>query len=132
MEYKDLIQGMKKFGSTENDICLHGLSVIPERIQENVIIAPWWEPSVLPNLGVAEMLSPPNYAIGVWNIVNDETKITYIRTGIGAPMFLEGLLPLGLTNCKKIIFYRFCWFTRPQHRYWRYSNSKIFSLWGWY
>jgi len=104
MDYNKIIQSMKKYGSTENDICVHGLSVTPERIQENVIIAPWWEPNVLPNLGVAEMLSPPNYAIGVWNIINNETKITYIKTGIGAPMFLEGLLPLGLTNCKRIIF----------------------------
>lgn len=104
MDYSKLISGMKRFGSTEQDICTHGLSVTPEHIRKNVVIAPWWTPDTLPGLGEAEMLSPPGYAIGVWNIKNEKTEITYIKTGIGAPMFLEGLLPLGVTNCKRIVF----------------------------
>jgi len=104
MDYNKLIQGMKRFGSSEQDICKHGLSVTPEFIKENVIIAPWWEPGTLPGLGIAEMLSPPAYAICVWNIKNDDIEMTYIKTGIGAPMLLEGLLPLGITHCKRIIF----------------------------
>jgi len=104
MDYKKLLQGMKRFGSTEADFCKHGLSVTPELIKENVIVAPWWEPDTLPGLGNAQMLSPPGYAIGVWNIKNKDIEMTYIKTGIGAPMILEGLLPLGVTNCKRIIF----------------------------
>jgi purine-nucleoside phosphorylase len=95
---------MKKYGSTEQDICTYGLSVTPESIQENVVIAPWWEPDTLPGLGEAKRLSPPACAIGVWNIKSDDIEMTYIKTGIGAPMFLEGLLPLGVTKCKRIIF----------------------------
>ena len=104
MEYDKLISGMKRFGSTGQDICMHGLSVTPESIKENVIIAPWWEPQVLPKLGKAELLSPSSHALGVWNIKNGDVEMTYIKTGIGAPMFLEGLLPLGVTKCKRIIF----------------------------
>jgi len=104
MDYNKLISGIMKYGSTEHDICKHGLSVTPEQIQVNVVIAPWWTPNILPGLGEVEMLSHTDYAISVWNIRKDSTEMTYIRTGIGAPMLLEGLLPLGVTNCKRIIF----------------------------
>ena len=104
MDYNKLLLGMKRFGSTEQDICVHGLTVTPEQIKENVVIAPWWEPSTLPGLGEAQRLSPVGHAMGVWNIQNAKAEMTYIKTGIGAPMFLEGLLPLGVTRCKRIIF----------------------------
>jgi len=99
MDYNKLILGLKRFGATEEDICINRLGVPIEYIKENVIIAPWWEPVIFPDLGEAELLNP-SHAIKVWSINN----ITYIKTGIGAPMFLEGLLPLGVTNCKRIIF----------------------------
>ena len=76
MDYQKLITGMKRYGSTEQDICTHGLSVTPEHIKENVIIAPWWAPSTLPGLGEAEMLSLPNHTIGVWNIKNEDIEMT--------------------------------------------------------
>lgn len=62
MDYKALVDGMKKYGSSDNDICVHGLGVAPEQINENVIIAPWWEPSTLPGLGNAEFLSESQFA----------------------------------------------------------------------
>ncbi len=57
MKYEDLISGMERFGSTKEDICIHGLGISAEKVQENVIIAPWWEPSVFPSLGTPEYLS---------------------------------------------------------------------------
>ena len=105
MNYNDLIAGMKRFGSTEVDICVHGLGIIPDQVQENVIIAPWWEPPTLPRLGKAEYLSESDFsAIKVWNITSESLKITYIKTGIGAPVLLDALLSLGVTPCKKIVF----------------------------
>ena len=104
MNYSKLIEGMKRFGSTERDICEHGLHVAPGCIQENAVIAPWWEPNTLPGLGEAERLSPSENTAGVWNIKNGRSELTYIKTGIGAPMLLESSLPLGMTKCKRIIF----------------------------
>lgn len=40
----------------------------------------------------------------VWNIHNGNIKITYIKTGIGAPVLMDSLLSLGVTACKRIIF----------------------------
>lgn len=105
MDYNDLIAGMKKYGSNESDICIHGLGVAPEQVQENVIIAPWWEPSSLPGLGNAEYLSESDFsAIKLWNIISDPMQMTYIKTGIGAPVLMDALLSLGMTRCKRIIF----------------------------
>lgn len=86
MNYAQLINGMKRFGSTEKDICVHSIGILPEEVNENVIIAPWWEPSFMPDLGTAEYLSSSESAAEkVWNIHNGETDITFIKTGIGAP-----------------------------------------------
>jgi purine-nucleoside phosphorylase len=104
MDYNALISSIKRFGSTEQDICMYGLSTAPGHIKENVIIAPWWEPDSLPGLGKAELLSSSSHAISVWNITGENHEMTYIKTGIGAPMLLEGLLPLGVTECKRIVF----------------------------
>lgn len=51
LKYIDFINAMKRFGSNEHDICIHGVGVEPELICDNVVIAPWWEPSSLPALG---------------------------------------------------------------------------------
>ncbi len=105
MKYQDLIFGMERFGATRHDICLHGIGVSPERVRENVIIAPWWEPATLPGLGTAAYLSVSDTPVTkVWDISSGTTKMTYIKTGIGAPVLMDALLTLGVTACKRIIF----------------------------
>jgi len=105
LDFYTLTEGMKRFGSTERDICIHGLGIEPEMVNQNVVIAPWWEPNTLPKLGEAELLSNlDSWGTKVWNITHEKLNMTYIKTGIGAPCFLEGLLPLGVTGCKRIIF----------------------------
>lgn len=105
MDYNDLIISMKRYGSTEDDICAYVLGIKPEQVQENVIIAPWWEPSVFSGLGSSEYISKTETSsIKIWNISNDITRITYIKTGIGAPVLMDTLLSLGVTPCKKVVF----------------------------
>lgn len=105
MKYADFINALKRFGSTERDVCVHGIGVEPEAVHENVVIAPWWEPSSLPALGEAEYLSESDYAsVKVWNVRNGDLGITYIKTGIGAPVLMDSLLSLGVTACKRIVF----------------------------
>lgn len=105
MDYKYLIEGMKKYGSTEEDICLHGIGILPNQVNENVVIAPWWEPPVLQKLGEAEYLSESDFsAIKVWNVKSKDLTITYIKTGIGAPVLMDALLSLGVTQCKRVVF----------------------------
>jgi len=106
MNYEKLINGIKRFGSTEKDICVNGIGILPEQVQKNVIVAPWWEPNHLPGLGKAEYLSESyDVPTKVWEITTEEnTKITYIKTGIGAPVLMDSLLSLGVTKCRKVIF----------------------------
>ncbi len=105
MHYHQLLDGIKKYKSTETDICVHCLGVKPEQINANVVIAPWWEPKSLELLGEAEYLSASQFsAIKVWNIHSKVGDITYIKTGIGAPVFMDALLALGVTPCKNVLF----------------------------
>lgn len=105
MRYIDLVNGLKKYGSDENDICLHGLGIQTEQVRENVIIAPWWEPLSIPGLGTTTYLSNSEFdSVKVWNICNEKLNMTYIKTGIGAPVLMDVVLSLGVTRCKKIIF----------------------------
>lgn len=85
--------------------CIHGIGVLPEQINKNVIIAPWWEPTALPELGQAEYLSKSQFsAVKVWNIRSKNKDVTYIKTGIGAPVLMDVILALGVTKCEKVIF----------------------------
>ena len=105
MDYQKLINGMKRYKSTELDICMHCLGVTPDKINKNVIIAPWWEPKSLPLLGETDYLSESMFsAIKIWNIKSRIGDITYIKTGIGAPAFMDVMLALGVTGCKRAIF----------------------------
>ena len=105
MDYYQLINGMKRYGSTERDICLLSIGIAPDLIEENVVLAPWWEPSVLPDLGKAEYLSESaSSPVKVWRIITNSLKFTYIKTGIGASVLMDVVLSLGLTKCRNILF----------------------------
>lgn len=105
MNYETLINAIKKYGSSDRDLCLFGLGIEPEQINENVIVAPWWEPSMLPALGDAEYISASEHAeIRIWNISGGQSDITFIKTGIGAPVLMDAILTLGVTPCKRAIF----------------------------
>lgn len=107
MEYRDLVDAWKRFGSSPEDVCQQVLGVPAHMINERVIIAPWWKPDVFENLGHEINFLTRNdddADINVWDIKADDFNITYIQTGIGAPVLTDALLALGGTNCKKALF----------------------------
>lgn len=105
MIYQDLLLGLERFGSTKHDICVSTIGVEPEQIHKNVIVAPWWEPAVFTNFGTYNFLSASEYdSIKVWDVKTDDLEITYIKTGIGAPVLMDIILALGVTPCQQIVF----------------------------
>ena len=106
MTFKKLISSMTAYGSTEEDICMQFIGISDSYINEKVVIAPWWEPSIFKELGQAiSFLSKSAFsAIKAWNIQSTQGKFTYIKTGIGAPVLADIILSLGVTACKEIIF----------------------------
>lgn len=107
MEYKDLVDAWKRFGSTPEDVCQQVLGVPVNMINERVIMAPWWKPSVFENLGNEITFLTRNdddADINIWNVKTDDFNITYIQTGIGAGVLTDALLALGGTRCKKALF----------------------------
>lgn len=106
MNYADLLAGIERFGTAKEDICLHSLGIGADRIRENVIISPGWPPEKIAGLGSARMLVEhgPLFGFTLWDIENENTEITYIKAGFGAPMVMDAMLPLGVTKCRKILF----------------------------
>jgi purine-nucleoside phosphorylase len=106
MKYEDLMAAIERYGSTPDGMCRQTLGVTREQIHERVIIAPWWEPSVFESLGSETrfLSASENSAVKVWNIQVDNVEMTYIKTGIGAPVLTDAILALGVTACKKVLF----------------------------
>lgn len=103
ISYQDLLDSIGKYGSNEPDvICKQCIGINSNDINENVILAPWWEPNVFNNLGDSVLIHSGTGK--VWNITCGDKNYTYIKTGIGAPVLMEVILALGLTKCRKILF----------------------------
>lgn len=99
--YNFLIDGNSKYGTPKDIICRSVLRCDNEVIKENVIIAPWWEPSIFQDIE-SELIV--DTSIKIWNCKLFDKNITYIKTGIGASVCTDAILALGSSNCKKIIF----------------------------
>lgn len=106
MNYKDLLDGIERFGTAPEDICLHSLGISADRIRENVIISPGWPPEKLGGLGEARVLVEhgPLFGFTIWDVVNENVELTYMKAGFGAPMVMDAMLPLGVTKCQRILF----------------------------
>lgn len=104
MIYESLLRGNKTFGSNPDDICLHVFKCEPEEINEYVVITPWWRPDIFPCFADKIDIAFDGEHCNVWNIKMDGLNLTYIRTGLGAPLVGDIALALGCTPCKKAIF----------------------------
>ncbi|MBQ6182438.1 MAG: phosphorylase [Clostridia bacterium] len=106
MQYDDLISGIYRFVDDGTDICARFLGVESKRIQRNVVISPGWKPERMPALGNPELIASGALygSLNVWNINTGDEEITYIQTGCGAPILMDALLSLGVSDCENIIF----------------------------
>ena len=91
MTYDDLLKFHLKHGTTKEDIVV---SMGYEKIEENVIIAPWWEHVIFDNLGFKiEQVS--EY---VYNFYREDLSFSYIEVkNVGASRMMDFILPLGVT-----------------------------------
>ncbi|MBO5109598.1 MAG: hypothetical protein J6D21_02670 [Clostridia bacterium] len=106
MEYSDIIKNMRRFGSSDAEICQSTLGIAPEEISPLVIVSPGWPPE---RLFAPEEITPlvqasPLFGFRLWRIETGGKQATYVRTGFGAPMVMDALLLLGLTRPEQILF----------------------------
>lgn len=104
MKYEILLDGIKKYGSSSEDTCKQIFGISGSQINQKVIIAPWWEPTIFDEFRNRATLISEVCTIKVWNLVYNLINITYIKTGIGSPVLTDVVLALGLTKCKEIVF----------------------------
>ena len=98
MEYNDLLNSHLKYGTTPEDIISRKGY---EKIQENVVIAPWWNHDIFDNMDFkVEQVSEK-----VYNFYRDDISFSYIELKrIGAPGIMDFVLSLGVTKCKNLVF----------------------------
>ena len=98
MKYQDLLDAHLKYGTTSEDIKNYKQF---DKILENVIIAPWWKHDIFDGLG----FKCEQVGERVYNFYGDDISFSYIELKlIGAPSSMDAVMPLGVTDCKNIIF----------------------------
>jgi len=97
-DYQVLLEGMRSYGSTDDEICVHGLGMHIEQVRPTVVLAPCWLPSEMPTLGEATLLCQQTGAMEAhsWDVATSAGPITFVKTNVGSPVLLEALLCLGV------------------------------------
>lgn len=103
----DILDCLRKFGTSNEEICLNTLGITPEKINGTVILSPGWPPERLfATCEIKELVqASPLFGYKIWDIRQSDISLTYIKTGFGAPVVMDCMLLLGLTGkCKQIFF----------------------------
>lgn len=103
MLFEKILKKNENLGTKPSDIVKIFFNCEPEIIQKDVILAPSWQPDIFVD-HVEAINAISEGVFKVWNISINKKNITYIRTGRGAPIFMESVLALGCTVCKNITF----------------------------
>ncbi|MBN2352378.1 MAG: hypothetical protein JXD23_07405 [Spirochaetales bacterium] len=104
MLYDELVKGIERYGSTPDDVCRVFLGLRRDQVRPAVVLAPWWEPGFLGDFGGTSTQLSRAASIATWNIAVNGAGITYVKTGVGAPLVMDAVLVLGLTPCRRIVF----------------------------
>jgi purine-nucleoside phosphorylase len=73
----------------------------PDKIHQNVILMPCWQPEVF-GLWVDEITTITKNVL--YNVVFEGEPISIVRSGVGAPLAGDAVLALGCTECERILF----------------------------
>lgn len=106
MKYDDFLKNITENGGTTDRIFLNTFGVSKEKICQNVIISPGWNPERIFDMDKAEEIvsSSPLFGFKAWNVSCGDLTITYVRTGYGAPVVLDAVLMLSMAECENILF----------------------------
>ena len=100
--YEKLIKGHNQFGTIGDQIASH-LRVKPDMIKKNVVIAPTMTYDCFKEYQpiATELYSKYHF---ITNLKIENVEFTFITTGMGAPVFTDIALCLGMTPCENLIF----------------------------
>lgn len=106
MKDNDFFMSVTESENTTDRMFFNAFGVCKEKVCKNVIISPGWNPERVLNMDNAEELikSSPLFGFKAWNVKCGNRKITYVKTGYGAPMILDAVLLLSMTECKNVLF----------------------------
>ncbi|AEF84210.1 phosphorylase family protein [Treponema primitia ZAS-2] len=104
MIYQRLFKGIERFGATRTSIAEMAFKCEPGRITETVILAPVWEPTIFSAHTDSIIPIVENSIRRLYEISANGEKITFLRTGPGAPSVAHAVFALSCTPCKNVIF----------------------------
>lgn len=92
---------LNRYGIAPDDIVRLGLRCEPRDIRERVVVTPVWSEDIFSDWAD----SVETVADGlVYEITYKERRISFIRSGIGAPLTGDTILALGATPCNHLVF----------------------------
>ena len=107
MNKEQFINSLHQYGADSAQVCLNMLGIDGSAIQESVILSPGWYPErIFPQGAISEVTTAtPLYQYKIWNVALSDHKITYVKTGFGAPVVMDSVLLMALTGaCKRMLF----------------------------
>ncbi|WP_457558434.1 phosphorylase family protein [Candidatus Harpocratesius sp.] len=98
-----LSESLQKYNISDYEIIQSFLGCKPKEILSKVIMAPYWDPEFFKEIWPNQKTLVINR---VWQISLDKTSFTFIKTGIGAPLFgdIAFLLTLPSVHCEEVLF----------------------------
>lgn len=102
--FGDMVRSALSHGASVEALVEGALGVASEQVSRNVILAPTWSPEAVGLAQQSEVLATSSNAVRCWRVGGGGSGITFIRTGIGAPMALDACLALGLTGAETVLF----------------------------
>jgi purine-nucleoside phosphorylase len=108
MIFKHLLDAHARYGNASEEICWLKFKCDPGMINEDVILAPFWPPDLFTGLvDSITFFEPPGPGPApspLWTLNAGGKKISYIKTGVGAPVTIDSVFSLSQTPCKNIVF----------------------------
>jgi purine-nucleoside phosphorylase len=104
---------LESYQISPSDVVETAFHCAAERIRPDVILFPWWHPTVLERWVESVVTITPDV---LYEVVYRGKAISVGRSGIGAPQAGDMTLALGFTGCKRLLFAGSVGGLRPEMR----------------
>jgi purine-nucleoside phosphorylase len=92
---------LDQYNISPSDVVRMAFRCAPEAIHADVILAPMWKVDIFSQWAEAITVITPDV---LYDLAFQGKTITFLRSGVGAPLTGDAVLALGCTPCERILF----------------------------